>query len=167
MFEDEFRKNLRHDKVGVVSMAAAADDANGSAFFVTTRADNLDYLDDTHTIFGQVAEGFETLTKINDAFVDPDNVPWQVIRIKHTIVLEDPFEDMPGLPRLRDVLCVFFCCWGCLVRIVLRYCRCASSGLAELVPGSSPRPAPDPEGRLAEDVDIGEHNCTPRNAAHF
>ena len=48
----------------------------------------------------QVAEGLDTLTKINEAFVDPDNMPWQVIRIKHTIVLEDPFEDMAGLAEL-------------------------------------------------------------------
>jgi peptidyl-prolyl cis-trans isomerase-like 4 len=128
-FEDEFRKHLRHDKTGVVSMAAAGEDMNGSSFFITTRAENLDYLDDTHTVFGQVSEGFDTLGKINEAFVDPQNVPWQVIRIKHTIILDDPFDDPPGL--------------------------------ADLIPGSSPRPAPDPEGRLAEDVDIEADEVSP------
>ena len=55
-FEDEFRKHLRHNKKGVVSMAAAGADANGSSFFITARAEGMDYLDDKHTIFGQVSE---------------------------------------------------------------------------------------------------------------
>jgi peptidyl-prolyl cis-trans isomerase-like 4 len=123
-FEDEFRKHLRHDQKGVVSMASGSADQNGSSFFITTRAENLDYLDDKHTIFGQVSEGLDVLDKINEAFTDDENNPWQVIRIKHTIVLDDPFDDPPGL--------------------------------AALVPSESPAPPPDPEGRIAEDVDINE-----------
>jgi peptidyl-prolyl cis-trans isomerase-like 4 len=122
LFEDEIRKHLRHDKRGVVSYSASAENANGSTFFITTRGDGLEYLDDTHTIFGQVSEGLDTLDKINEAIVDDSNVPWQVIRIKHTIVLDDPFDDPPGIEKL--------------------------------IPPASPAPPPDPEGRLAEDVDI-------------
>ena len=121
-FEDEFRKHLRHNKKGVVSMAAAGADANGSSFFITARAEGMDYLDDKHTIFGQVSEGLDVLDKINEAFTDDANNPWQVIRIKHTIILDDPFEDPPAL--------------------------------APLIPSASPKPPPDPEGRIAEDVDI-------------
>ena len=37
---------------------------SASQFFITLR-DDLDYLDDKHTIFGQIAEGFDELDKIN------------------------------------------------------------------------------------------------------
>ena len=45
----------------------------------------------------QVAEGFDELDMINDAFVDDNNRPLQNIRIRHTQVLEDPFPDPPQL----------------------------------------------------------------------
>ena len=41
----------------------------------------------------QVSEGMDVLMAINDAFVDEKGIPIQNIRIRHTIVLEDPFED--------------------------------------------------------------------------
>lgn len=65
----------------------------GSQFFITL-ADNLDYLDEKrHAVFGRVIEGFETLDKINDAFLDKDGRPLQDIRIRHVEILDDPFED--------------------------------------------------------------------------
>ncbi|XP_061340666.1 peptidyl-prolyl cis-trans isomerase CYP59 isoform X3 [Gastrolobium bilobum] len=59
--------------------------------------DDLDYLDGKHTVFGEVAEGFETLTRINEAYVDVKSRPYKNIRIKHTYILEDPFDDPPQL----------------------------------------------------------------------
>ncbi|KAG4395636.1 hypothetical protein GLYMA_19G004200v4 [Glycine max] len=44
-------------------------------------------------VFGEVAEGFETLTRINEAYVDEKGRPYKNIRIKHTYILEDPYED--------------------------------------------------------------------------
>jgi len=69
---------------------------SGSQFFITL-GDDLDSLDGKYTIFGRVAEGFDTLEKINDAYCDEKGRPYRDIRIKHTIVLEDPFPDPPGL----------------------------------------------------------------------
>lgn len=69
---------------------------SGSQFFITL-GDDLDSLDGKYTIFGRVAEGFDTLEKINDAYCDKKGRPYRDIRIKHTIVLEDPFPDPPGL----------------------------------------------------------------------
>jgi peptidyl-prolyl cis-trans isomerase-like 4 len=69
---------------------------SGSQFFITL-GDELDSLDGKYTIFGRVAEGFDTLEKIDEAYCDEKGRPYRDIRIKHTIVLEDPYPDPPGL----------------------------------------------------------------------
>lgn len=51
-FEDEFSKELRHDRAGILSMANAGSGTNGSQFFVTHVA--TPWLDDHHTVFGEV-----------------------------------------------------------------------------------------------------------------
>lgn len=48
-------------------------------------------------MFGQVAEGFEVLDKFAAAIVDEEERPMVDIRIKHTIVLDDPLDDVPGM----------------------------------------------------------------------
>ncbi|XP_051198471.1 peptidyl-prolyl cis-trans isomerase CYP59 [Lolium perenne] len=100
-FNDEIRPELRHSKTGTVAMASAGENCNASQFYFTLR-DDIDYLDDKHTVFGQVAEGesFDTLTKINEAYVDERGRPFKDIRIKHTYILEDPFDDPPQLAEL-------------------------------------------------------------------
>lgn len=65
---------------------------SGSQFFITL-GDNLDSLDGKYTIFGRVAEGWEILDKINETYCDEKGRPYRDIRIKHTIVLDDPFPD--------------------------------------------------------------------------
>lgn len=51
----------------------------GTQFLITT-GENLDYLDGVHTVFGEVTEGMDVLTKINETFVDNDFIPYQDIR---------------------------------------------------------------------------------------
>ncbi|XP_013390811.1 peptidyl-prolyl cis-trans isomerase-like 4 [Lingula anatina] len=95
-FEREVKPILKHKKMGTVSMVNNGNDMHGSQFFITT-GDNLDYLDGVHTVFGEVSEGFDTLSKINEAHCDQENRPFQDIRILHTIILDDPYPDPPGL----------------------------------------------------------------------
>ncbi|KAL9545648.1 hypothetical protein MBANPS3_007051 [Mucor bainieri] len=101
-FPAEINPKLKHKKKGMVSMAVAADASiesggvSGSQFFITL-ADDLDYLDGKYTLFGEVAEGFEVLDKMNEAFCDEKGRPFRDIRIKHTVILDDPFPDPEGL----------------------------------------------------------------------
>ncbi|GJD11238.1 Peptidyl-prolyl cis-trans isomerase CYP59 [Galdieria sulphuraria] len=96
----QFTPKLRHNRKGRVSMANAGQpNTNGSQFFITL-SDQLDYLDDKYTIFGQVEEGWETVEAIESVLVDEKKKPFQVIRIYHTIILDDPFPDPPV--RLDD-----------------------------------------------------------------
>lgn len=71
----------------------------GSQFFLTL-ADGVTYLDGKHAPFGTAVEGQEdgeALDKINRSFTDDENRPLRDIRIKHVIVLDDPFPDPQGL----------------------------------------------------------------------
>ncbi|KAF2862023.1 RNA-binding domain-containing protein [Piedraia hortae CBS 480.64] len=74
------------------------DDREAASQFVITLGDGLEQqLDGKAAIFGEVAEGFDVLEKINNAFVDRSGRPLQDIRLLHTIILDDPFDDPPGL----------------------------------------------------------------------
>ncbi|KAK2856627.1 hypothetical protein Q5P01_005362 [Channa striata] len=96
-FDAEKAPRIKHKKKGTVSMVNNGNDQHGSQFLITT-GENLDYLDGVHTVFGEVTEGTDVLAKINETFVDKDFVPFQDIRINHTVILEDPFDDPPDLP---------------------------------------------------------------------
>ena len=93
---------LKHTDRGTVSMATAPGPRDPEARvaasqFLITLGDDIPYLDDKAAVFGKVVEGFDTLQKISDSFVDSKGRPLQDIRIRHTLVLDDPFDDPPGL----------------------------------------------------------------------
>ena len=91
-FEDETRPGLKHKAKGTVSMASAGENLNASQFLITAR-DECDALDGKNTVFGHVSEGLDVLDAINEAYCDDAGRPWQNIRVKHTIILDDPFDD--------------------------------------------------------------------------
>ncbi|XP_056873399.1 peptidyl-prolyl cis-trans isomerase-like 4 [Takifugu flavidus] len=96
-FDTEKVPRIKHRKKGTVSMVNNGSDQHGSQFLITT-GENLDYLNGVHTVFGEVSEGLDVLAKINETFVDKDFIPLQDVRINHTVILEDPFDDPPDLP---------------------------------------------------------------------
>ena len=53
--------------------------------------------DKKHTIFGIVEEGLNVLMSINSVICDENGRPYRDVRIKHTYVLDDPFEDLVGM----------------------------------------------------------------------
>ena len=72
-FEDEVRPDIQFDRPGILAMANAGPNTNGSQFFITTA--KTPWLNMRHTIFGEVVTGYDVVQKIESTAADTNDKP--------------------------------------------------------------------------------------------
>ncbi|XP_020694681.1 peptidyl-prolyl cis-trans isomerase CYP18-2 isoform X2 [Dendrobium catenatum] len=83
-FEDEIRSELKHTGAGIISMANAGPNTNGSQFFITLAP--CQSLDGKHTIFGRVCSGMEIIKRLGSVQTNNNDRPIHEVKILRTMV---------------------------------------------------------------------------------
>lgn len=89
-FEDEITKELKHVGAGILSMANAGKNTNGSQFFITLAP--CPFLDGKHTVFGRVHDGMDVVRRMSMVDTDGEDRP----RAEVKIIRAEVKKDMPA-----------------------------------------------------------------------
>ena len=86
-FADEFNSKVNFDRPYLLAMANRGPNTNGSQFFITTSTPT--WLNQKHTIFGEVTSGKDVIQKIENVAKGPGDKPLQSVVIEKAIVAQD------------------------------------------------------------------------------
>ncbi|MBP9113487.1 MAG: peptidylprolyl isomerase [Polyangiaceae bacterium] len=92
-WEDEFHPELRHTGPGILSMANAGPNTNGSQFFITERA--TPHLDGKHAVFGRVVAGIDLIAKMSAQPMGAGDRPTTAIVLQRVEILRS--ESIPAV----------------------------------------------------------------------
>ncbi|XXF81397.1 peptidylprolyl isomerase [Myxococcaceae bacterium GXIMD 01537] len=88
-FKDEFQSGRKFDKQGLLAMANAGPNTNGSQFFITVRP--TPHLTNRHTIFGEVVKGYDVVDRVANVLPkDHNDRPLKEVRINKLTISTTP-----------------------------------------------------------------------------